>query len=256
MIKRILALFSILFLITSCVSNKKIVYLSESNADSETINAVNYANVLQPDDNLVITVTADEPELAAPFNLMYLNLQSNQINSGANNDVLISYLIDSNGEIDFAGLGKVKLAGLTRVEAEEKIRKMLEKQITNPSVNLRVINFKVSVIGEVNRPGPVNVVGDRITLLEALGTAGDMTIYGKRKEIMVIRDKDGVVTLNTVDITSADFIKSEFFYLDHNDVVYVKPNKTKVNSSIIGPNLTVGISAISLIVTIIALSTR
>jgi polysaccharide export outer membrane protein len=178
------------------------------------------------------------------------------MNNINNNDVLTSYLIDQDGNIDLAGIGKIKLAGLTRIEAEAKIKELLEKQLVNPNVNLRVINFKVSVIGEVEHPGSVKVVGDRITILEALSMAGDMTIYGKRKEVVVIREDEGVRSINTVDITDSNIVNSPFYYLNHNDVVYVKPNKTKVNSSVIGPNLTVAISAVSLLVTIIALSTR
>ncbi|GGB72164.1 polysaccharide export outer membrane protein [Flavobacterium suaedae] len=257
MYKRTFALCTLIvvMLLTSCASNKDVVYL-HNNSTNEEFDAKKYANVLQPDDKLIITVTADEPSLAAPFNLMYLSMQSNEIRSVVNDDALFSYLIDQNGEIDLAGIGKVKLSGLTRVEAEKKIKELLEQQIKNPGVNLRVINFKVSVLGEVSRPGPVNVSGDRITLLEALSMSGDLTIYGKRKDILVIREVQGAITVNSIDITSADFINSSFYYLKHNDVVYVKPNKTKVNSSVIGPNLTVGISALSLIVTIIALSIR
>ncbi|QYJ67312.1 polysaccharide biosynthesis/export family protein [Flavobacterium litorale] len=258
MIKKAIVFLTILLTLNSCVSNKKIIYFNDtSNTENNKEGGIlEYQNVLRPDDKLIITVTADEPSLAAPFNLVYLTLQSNQMTNINNNDALISYLVDQNGYIDLAGIGKVKLAGLTRIEAEAKIKKLLEKQLTNPVVNLRVINFKVSVMGEVSRPGPVEVTGDRITILEALSSAGDMTIYGKRKDIIVIREDEGVTSINTVDITDANIVNSPFYYLNHNDVVYVKPNKTRVNSSVIGPNLTVAISALSLIVTIIALSTR
>ncbi|OIQ21450.1 MAG: hypothetical protein BM557_04140 [Flavobacterium sp. MedPE-SWcel] len=256
MIKRAIVFLTILLTFSSCVSNKKIVYFSNGSDTESNKDTLKYENVLQPDDNLVITVTADEPSLAAPFNLMYLTLQSNEMTNISNNDALTSYLIDQKGDVDLAGLGKVKLSGLTRVEAESKIRGLLEKQIKNPVVNLRIINFKVSVIGEVERPGPVKVVGERITILEALSYAGDMTIYGKRKDVLIIREDEGVTTVHSVDITNLDIVNSPYYYLNRNDVVYVKPNKTKVNSSVIGPNLTVVISAVSLLVTIIALSTR
>lgn len=254
MIKKILFSLTIVLVLSSCASNKKLIYLNNSgNASQE--NSLKYQNTLQPDDNIIITVTADEPALAAPFNLLYLSLQSNEANN-INNDALISYLIDQNGEIDFPIIGKIKLAGLTRIEAETKLKNLLKAHIINPGVNLRVINFKVSVLGEVARPGWIKVVGDRVTIFEALSLAGDLTIYGKRQNIMVIREKDGVKSVNYVDITDSSIIDSPYYYLSHNDMIYVSPNKTKVNSSVIGPNLTVGISAISLLVTIIALSTR
>lgn len=257
MIKK-LVVFAFAMFLFSCNSTKRIVYLSNGDASSNASGNTKYASVLQPDDNLLITVTADEPALAAPFNMMYLIMQSNEMtgSGGANNMPLISYLIDQNGEIDFPQLGKIKLAGLTRIEAENKLKELLKKQIQNPGVNLRILNYKVSVLGEVMRPGPVPVVGERITILEALSQAGDMTIYGLRKEVMVIREVAGVQSVAYVDITDANIINSPYYYLSRNDVIYVKPNKTRVNSSVIGPNLTVGISALSLLVTIIALSTR
>jgi len=242
-----------LMILTSCASNKKIVYLNEQSSLSDSV--LKYENVLQPDDILVITVTSEEPELASPFNLMYLNTRSTEARNG-NNDALFTYLIDQEGNIDFAGVGEIKLAGLTRIEAENKIKDILSKQIVNPGVILRLLNFKISVLGEVQAPGVKSVAGERVTLLEALSMAGDLTIYGKRKNITIIRENSGVKTIAEVDITNTDFINSPYYYLNHNDVVYVKPNKTKVNSSVIGPNLTVGLSAISLIVTIIALSTK
>jgi polysaccharide export outer membrane protein len=256
MIKNIFACFIFAVILTSCAPSSKIVYLNNSVNGMTEENVIKYANTLQPDDKLIVTVTADEPTLAAPFNLVYLTTQTNQMNNISSNDALSSYLIDQNGEIDFAGIGKIKLAGLTRIEAEDKIRNMIALQINNPAVNLRVINFKVSVIGEVSRPGTVQVSGDRITILEALSQAGDLTIYGKRKEVMVVREKAGIKTINMVDVTDVALINSPFYYLSQNDVVIVQPNQTRVNSSVIGPNLTVGLSAISLIVTIIALSTR
>ncbi len=218
-------------------------------------NLQNYTNTLQPDDILSITITSDEPELANDFNIMYLNLRSTEMRT-LNDESLYTYLIDQNGEIEFPVLGKIKMAGLTRNEAEEAIKRKLKDYLVNPGVNLRVVNFKVSVLGEVQRPGVQRIQGDRVSILEALSMAGDMTIYGKRQEVMVIREKDGVKTMTELDITKADFINSPYYYLSHNDVVYIKPNRTRVNSSVIGPNLTVGISAISLLITIITLSTR
>lgn len=257
MVKKTFVLFVVALILGSCAPNKNIIYLqgteNSSGINNETLK---YENVLQPDDNLIITILSDEPELATDFNLMYLSARGNAVANMNVNDMLYTYLIDQNGEIDFPVLGKLKLGGLTRLEAQDKIKSLLTSYIKNPGVILRVTNFKVSVIGEVQRPGTQNIIGDRITLLEALSSAGDMTIYGKRKDIMVIREVDGVRTINEIDITNADFISSPYYYLNKNDVIYVKPNKTRVNSSVIGPNVTVGISAISLLITIIALSTR
>ncbi|RZJ76704.1 MAG: polysaccharide export protein [Flavobacterium sp.] len=254
MIKKSLVFLGLVLILSSCASNKNIVYLNEATPGTNS-SVVEYQNTLQPDDILIITVNSDEPALAAPFNLMYLNTQSTELKN-ITSDVFASYLVDQKGEIDFAGVGKVKLSGLTRIEAENKIKDLVSKQIIDPVINLRLINFKVSVMGEVVRPGPIRSEGERLTILEALSLAGDMTIYGKREDVMIIRETDGVKSVNYVDITKPDIIDSPFYYLNQNDVIYVKPNKTRVNSSVIGPNLTVGISALSLVVTIIALSLR
>jgi polysaccharide export outer membrane protein len=125
--------------------------------------------------------------------------------------------------------------------------------IKNPMINLRIMNFKVSVQGEVNLPGTYPVASDRITLIEALTMAKDLTIYGKRNNILVIREIDGVKSYNRVDITKADFINSPFYYLAQNDVVYVEPNKNKINGAAIGPNTGVIISISSLLITLITL---
>lgn len=256
-LKKALFLFLIILMLGSCASNKDIIYLQEiENSSGVNSDTLKYANVLQPDDNLIITILSDEPELASDFNLMYLSARGNAMSNLNVNDMLYTYLIDQKGEIDFPVLGKIKLAGLTRLQAQDKIKLLLKDYIKEPGVILRVTNFKVSVLGEVKSPGSLNVPGDRITLLEALSAAGDITIYGKRKDIVLIREVNGVKTINEIDITNADFINSPYYYLSQNDVVYVKPNKTRVNSSVIGPNVTVGISAISLLITIIALSTR
>ncbi|AWH85142.1 sugar transporter [Flavobacterium album] len=255
MLKKVIVFLTLALLLTSCASSKKILYLNNAGKEAE-FEALKYANIIQPDDNVLITVTADEPTLAAQFNMMYLSLQSSGLNNANNSSALTTYLVDQNGEIDFPGLGKIKLAGLTRVDAEVKIKDLLVKHIANPGVNLRIMNFKVSVLGEVLRPGQIQIGSDRATILEAISMAGDLTIYGKRKEVMIIREKQGVKSINYVDLTDVNLVNSPFYYLSQNDIVYVKPNQTRVNSSVVGPNLTLGISAISLLVTIIALSTR
>ena len=253
MVKKLLLLCCSVILL-SCTSSKKVFYLQDAGAIKSE--SVNYQNTLQPDDNLLITITAEEPELANDFNMMYLYARSTQSASVINNDNLYSYLVDQNGQIDFPVLGKIKVAGLTRIQAEQKLKDLLGLYIKNPGVNLRVLNFKVSVVGEVARPGWQNVTGDRITLFEALSGAGDLTIYGSRKDIMLIREKDGTKQIVSLDITDPNIINSEYYYLAHNDMIYVRPNKTRVNSSVIGPNLTVGLSALGLLVTVIALSVK
>ncbi len=250
--RHIVASIVLLGLISSCAPNKSILYLQDPQNLNPTLQS--YANVIQPDDNVLITITADEPVLAAPFNNLYLNEKSTE--SKITNDAMLGYLVDVNGEIDFPRIGKVKIGGLTRIEAESKIKNLIKPYINNPGINLRILNFKISVLGEVIRPGSQTITSDRITLLEALSNAGDLTIYGKRNQIMILREVEGVRSMQQVDITTTDFIDSPYYYLAHNDVVYVTPNKTRVNASVIGPNLTVGLSALTLLISIITLTTR
>lgn len=253
MIKQfVLCLFTAV-LLSSCASKQKIIYfqnIASASAESEN----RYIPRLQQDDLLTIIVSAPNPEAAIPFNLSTISV-TRGVNASAQN-TLQTYLIDNTGNIEFPVIGTIKLGGLTRAEAIEKLTKELEKYIKDPIINMRIVNYKISVLGEVVRPGTFEITSERITLPQAISMAGDMTIYGMRNNILIIRETDGKKTHNFVDMTKADFISSPYYYLSQNDVVYIEPNKTRVNSSVIGPNLTVGISAISLLITIISISTR
>ncbi len=217
--------------------------------DSSTL----YEAKLQPDDLLSIIVSAENPELTVPFNLP--QIQGNyEINNNQNG--IKTYLIDNYGYIEFPVIGKMKLGGLTRTEAKEKLVSAVAEYIKNPIVNLRILNFKVSVLGEVLKPSSFTLSSERITLLEAISLAGDLTIYGKRNNILIIRETEGKKTYNRIDITKSDFLNSPYYYLAQNDVVVVEPNKTRVNASVIGPNVTASISAISVLVTLLVILLR
>ncbi|WP_396195468.1 polysaccharide biosynthesis/export family protein [Flavobacterium sp.] len=242
----LIALFILLFL-SSCASRKDIVYLQDIENDATINQALSYEPVIKCDDMLSVIVAADQPDLTIPFNLPQIqgNYQINDSQEG-----IKTYLVDASGFIDFPVIGKVKLAGLTRTQAKNELETKIKEYIKEPSVNLRILNYKISVLGEVNKPNTYKIASERVTLLEAISLAGDMTIYGKRSNVLVIREVDGKKTFNRVDLTNQDFISSPFYYLNQNDVVMVEPNKTKINSSVIGPNITVTISALSLLTTI------
>ena len=245
-------LFFILLIssITSCVPKKNILYLQDA---SSVASGSVYEPYLQPNDILSILVSSQNPEIAAPYNLIDVSLQSDE---SLGNQNIRTYIIDKNGTIEFPILGPIKIGGLPKSEPIEKIKVLLKDHVKDAVVNLRILNFKISVLGEVAKPSTYTVNSERITLLEALSLAGDLTIYGNRNTIMVIRENEGNKEIERVDITKADFLTSPYYYLTQNDVIYVEPNKTRVNSSAIGPNITIGISALSLIVTIIALTTK
>lgn len=246
--------FLLLFiLLQSCASRKTVAYLQDINNNSNSQTEANYEPVLKNDDLLSIIVSANDPEITYMFNIPQIQ-GSYKVNE--NQDGIKTYLIDTKGEIEFPVIGKVLLAGLTRTQAVDKLAEKIKPYITNPTINLRILNYKISVLGEVNKAGSYSINSERITLLEAIANAGDLTIYGRRDNILIIREKDGKKTYNRIDITKSDFINSDFYYLTQNDVVIVEPNKTRVNSSAFGPNVTATISALSVIATIILLITR
>ncbi|MFE3869281.1 polysaccharide biosynthesis/export family protein [Flavobacterium sp. LS2P90] len=246
-------LFLVLFFF-SCASRKDVVYYQGIDGMAPADKSNSYEIKIQPDDLLMIIVSAEDPEIAAPFNLKSISVQTpGKLDAAAGLQTMQLYLVDSNGSIEFPVLGKLKVSGLIRSEVMKMLQDKIAVYIKNPIINLRIMNFKVSVQGEVNVPGTFPVASDRITLIEALTLAKDLTIYGKRNNILVIREIDGVKSYNRVDITKAEFINSPFYYLAQNDVVYVEPNKTKINGAAIGPNTGVIISITSILITLITL---
>lgn len=248
---------TIITLFTSCASREKIVYYQD--VDSVLLNnATNsqFNTRLRADDLLMIIVSAEDIEAAAPFNLIN-SMTSNPLNPAASGQMQQQlYLVDNEGYIQFPVLGKIKLGGLSRDEAIKYLTSEISQYINNPIINLRIMNFKVTVQGEVIKPGVYTVTSERLTLAEAIALSGDMTVYGKRDNVLIIREIEGKKVPIRVDMTKADFMTSPYYYLNQNDIVYVEPNKTRINSSVVGPNLSLGLSALSLLVTIIALSTK
>jgi polysaccharide export outer membrane protein len=246
--------FLFVLLLFSCASRKDSVYYQNIDSLPAQEKPNSYEIKIQPDDLLLIIVSADDPETAIPFNLSTVSVPSAvNVNASRGQEMMQSYLVDAGGTIDFPVLGKLKVSGLSRTELMQLLEGKIAPYIKNPIINLRLMNFKVSVQGEVTLPGTYPVASDRITLIEALTMAKDLTIYGKRDNILVIREVDGVKSYNRVDITKADFIHSPFYYLAQNDVVYVEPNKTRINGAAVGANTGVIISITSLLITVITL---
>jgi polysaccharide export outer membrane protein len=244
-------LLSLILLLFSCASRKDIVYYQNIDTINAGQNINSYEVKIQPDDLLMIIVSAEDPEIALPFNLSTVAMQNNlNLQAATSQNVIQSYLVDKSGNIEFPVLGRLQIGGLTRTEALQLLKDKIGVYIKNPIINMRIMNFKVSMQGEVNIPGTYSVTSERVTLIEALSMAKDMTIYGKRDNILVIREVNGVKSYNRVDITKADFINSPFYYLAQNDVVYIEPNRTKVNASAVGPNTSVIISAISILISL------
>lgn len=247
-----------LFVFSSCVSKSKINYFqSTSSTDSTTVIAnVNYTPVFKADDFLAIDVSSMDAESVKPF-ILETQSTGNQVPAYTNGIAARSgYLIDGNGDIDFPMLGKIHLAGLNRIEATVLLKSRLSEYIANPVVNIRIQNFKVTVLGDVRNPGSFNIPNERITLPEILGIAGDLNITGIRNNILIIRDVNGVKTEYRVDLTSKEVFNSPVYYLSQNDVVYVEPNRAKRNSSLISSTAGIFISVASLLITTINVLTK
>lgn len=248
----LLILFSCL--IFSCASRKKMAYyqnIGDIVQGSES--SQNYEPVLEADDQIKIIVVAENQEVASPFNVSRTDAKSGVSTPGQETNI---YLIDNQGYIQFPVIGKIKLGGLTKSQAVAEMNSVLRKYVTEASVTISILNYKVTVQGEVARPGTFNVQSERLTLPEALAMAGDLTIYGKRENVMIVREKLGKKTVERVDITKADFINSPYYYLAQNDLIYVEPNRARINSSKTDPNVGIIISSVSLLITIIVLITK
>lgn len=246
--------FLVVLLLFSCKSREEMVYYQNIDGLAQVERANSYEIKIQPDDLLTIIVSADDPETAIPFNLSTISVPTaGSVTAAQGQLTMQSYLVDAAGTIDFPVLGKLTVGGLSRSEIMQLLESKISKYIKNPIINIRVMNFKVSVQGEVTLPGIYPVSSDRITLIEAISKAGDLTIYGKRDNILVIREVNGVKSYNRIDITKAEFIHSPFYYLAQNDVVYVEPNKTRINGGAVGANTGVIISITSLLITVITL---
>lgn len=249
--------FSILLLLcalvfSSCVSKKEIIYLQGSQKEQTT--SANYEPIIQKDDILYINISSRNAEAVAPFNL---DAQSKDVTTTSG---FVSqkqtYLVDNDGNIEFPILGTINASGYSVNEFRIFLKGKLDQYVTDAVINVRIINFKVTVTGEVSKPGVVSTTSQRLTLFDALAMSGDLTLYGKRDNILIVRDFQGAKSYNRVDITRADFVNSAFYYLDQNDLIYVEPRKSKIDSTAIGANIPAIISIVGFLLTTILLLTK
>lgn len=225
--------------LASCKTYKNINYIQDVQVNTTESIAENQGIRIQPKDMLSIVVSSKTPELAMAFNLPVVTYQAgSEVVSGAGNMRLLGYVVDNDGNIDFPLLGKIQVAGLTRWQLQE----LIKQQIVNAGlmkelvVTVEFMNFKVSIMGEVNAPGSYTINGDKVTILEALSMAKDLTIFGKRDGVYVIREENGKRTTYNIDLRSVDLFNSPAYYLRQNDVVYVEPNKVRAGQSTINEN--------------------
>jgi polysaccharide export outer membrane protein len=239
---------------TSCASRKNIVYFQDEPLEADLSMSTPEQLIYKTDDLLTINVSAFVQETVAPFNLTVASsFNNNNPNNIQGNLQLQTYLVDYNGNIEFPVLGTIKVAGLTRTELTEYLTKRISEYANDPIVNVRLTNFTVTILGEVSRPGTFTIQDERVTLIEALGLASDLTIYGKRQNVRLIREIDGKKKFTEIDLTSINSVNSPVYYLQQNDVIYVEPNKARVRSSAYNQNNGVIISAVGTLATIVAI---
>lgn len=241
--KDLLMIAIVLFVATSCASGRKVLYLQDAKPGEMMRINQNYEIRVNKDDLLSIMVTSEDPELALPFNMPVVSYQLGSSGSGMGQQRILGYLVDADGTIDFPVLGKLFVEGMTRDQLTTMLKRRLveDGHIAEPVVTVQFLNFKISVIGEVSRAGNFNITDGRITLLEALSLAGDLTIYGRRDRVAVIREKEGERTIVYHDLRSAEIFNSPYFYLQQNDVIYVEPNKARSGQTYINQNNSIGV---------------
>lgn len=243
--------------LVSCQSYKNVPYLQELPlSEIETVSPSLYDARIMPKDLLTIVVSCpEEPELAEPFNLTIATVNSASNRSLYSQPMLQQYLVDNEGNIDFPVLGTLHIGGLTKSEAEQLIRERLKPQFKElPIVTVRMINYKISVLGEVARPGTFTISNEKVNLFEALAMAGDMTIYGLRENVKLIREDDkGEQQIIELNLNDKNILQSPYYYLQQNDILVVTPNKTKAKTADISSSTTIWFSVISSLVSMATL---
>ncbi len=244
-------------LITGCGSVKNVAYLQNSDSISFEQSRFLYDARIMPKDQITISVNTTNPEASLPFNLLLQNAYSQGRTVSSYGGTLMPYLVDNDGYINFPIVGRLHVAGLTKSEAErmvtEKIRPYMA-ETENPVVTVTMASYSVSGLGEVARPGSFQVAREKITIFEALAQAGDLTIYGVRDRVKLIReDATGKKEIHTLNLMDANIINSPYYYLQQNDVVYVEPNKVKAQNSKVGQTTTLWFSTTSILISMASL---
>ncbi len=226
----IIPILTILF--ASCKTNKDMLYFPDLAKEGDIVQTIpdsikEYESPIAPDDMLSITVTAIDPNSVAIFNLPLQNHMAPGETTVVTTPVMQSYLVDKDGYIDYPVLGHIKVGGLTRTQATAMLKKEISKYVENPIVTLQCTNYTFSVLGEVTKPGTYKMGSERLTILDALGYANDITIYGNHTNLLLIREQNGQRSFHRIDLSQPDIFTSPYYYLQRNDVIYVEPNEAR-----------------------------
>jgi len=261
---KLLNIFAVLALFSCKPKADTSSYLQNIEDTAVQTSIQNAKSSIQVNDELMILVTAKDMDVVKPFNQNHSSRTTNQYTMGSNNAPMNNqvvaegptYLVDSNGNITLNVIGEIKAAGLTLEQLKEDLKAKLSKYIINPIITIRLTNYKITVLGEVNRAGHYIIPDGKTTVLDALGLAGDLTIYGKRENVLVVRNINGEITKGRIDLTDSNFIKSPFYNLQQNDVIVVSPNETKQKQARLDPNAGIYISVASVILGLLTLIFR
>jgi polysaccharide export outer membrane protein len=256
----ILVLMITAFSFGSCGNSRNLVYL-QGQFDTAKLSQVNAIEpIIRKGDLLTIIVFSDNPDATKIYNQSIIASNSSGASSSTSENPGVSpslggaaspsapgYLVDENGDIVFQGLGKLHIEGLTKAQLKDTLDSRLVKYLSNPYYNIRFLNYKFTMLGEVSHPGLISIPGERINLLEALALAGDMTFYGRRDNILVIRENNGQRQFARLDITKPEIMNSPYFYLQQNDIVVVEPNNKKAaaNDVVTARNISIALAFVS-----------
>lgn len=245
-------------LVSSCGTTKNVPYfqnVSDSGNSKLPVTAVFREPTIQPDDILSISIFTIDPATSMVVNQLGSQSLGGTISTSATTNPSASgFLVDKNGEIQLSVIGKVKLLGLTTFQARDLIQEIAAKNYNAPNVQVRYSNFKVTILGEVSRPATYTVPNEKLTVLDALGLAGDLTIYGKRENVLLIRESGGEKQFARLNLNSNELFNSPYFYLKQNDVLYIEPNKGKAASLNVARTQTLALvgTALTVLITLIA----
>lgn len=247
----------VVLILDGCSSAKQVPYFQNIDQISLEASKGLYDAKIMPKDQLTITVSTTDPAAATPFNLAITNTlgATGQLSTGAG--ALQSYLVDNNGDIEYPVVGRIHVAGLTKDQCQNLIKQKISAYLAkeeNPIVTVRQASYRVTIAGEVGRPGVIPVSTEKISIVEALAQAGDLTIYGKRDNVLLIReDAQGEKHAIRLNLNDANIINSPYYYLQQNDIVYVQPNGVKAQNSGIGQSTTLWFSVVGIITSVASL---
>ncbi|PJF00114.1 polysaccharide biosynthesis/export family protein [Prevotella intermedia] len=241
---------TMILMMVGCGSSKEVAYWQNIDSISLAASKGLYDAKIMPKDELTILVQTTDPLTSEPFNLRSTGQTSSK-------NQITGYLVDNDGMINFPIVGKIHVAGLTKTECEDLIKGKIQPYLArteNPLVSIRTSSYRITVIGEVNRPGVIPVATEKISLIEALAEAGDMTIYGKRDNVLLVReDKSGEKHKVRLNMNDANIINSPYYYLQQNDIVYVEPHKVKARNTFFGSNTSIFYSVIGITTSLVSL---